>query len=77
MIDQDRAEASFGIFPERSLTGNAFFSQAVYDERLWANRSIEKALQESRVQDLETLISDGPLPSRSPRIQQVAESVRP
>jgi outer membrane protein len=58
MIDQDRAEASFGIFPERSLTGGASFSQAVYDERLWANRSIEKLLQESRVQDLETLTLD-------------------
>ncbi len=58
MIDQDRAEASFGIFPERSLSGGASFSQAVYDERLWANRSIEKSLQESRIQDLETLTLD-------------------
>ncbi len=58
IIDRDRAEASFGILPERSLTGQASFSQAVYDERLWANRSIEKSLQESRVQDLETLTLD-------------------
>ena len=58
IIDRDRAEASFGILPQRSLKGEAFFSQAVYDERLWANRSIEKSLQESRVRDLETLRLD-------------------
>jgi outer membrane protein TolC len=58
IIDADRAEASFGILPERSLTGEVGFSQVIYDEQLWASRSIEKSLQESRTQDLETLSLD-------------------
>jgi outer membrane protein TolC len=58
IIDQDRAEATFGIFPERSISGQGFFSQAIYDERLWAGRSIEKSLQQSREQDFATLELD-------------------
>ncbi len=57
-IDEDRAEASLGIFPQRSLTGSAGLSQVIYDERLWAGRSIEKSIQRSREYDRETLRLD-------------------
>jgi outer membrane protein TolC len=58
VVDEDRAEASLGIIPQRSLSASAGLSQVVFDERLWADRSIEKSLQRSRVEDLETLRLD-------------------
>ncbi len=50
MIDADRAAASFGRQPERSIAGSATLVQRLYSERAWAGYGIEKHLQEGRVQ---------------------------
>ena len=50
VIDADRAAASFGREPERSLAGSATLVQSLYSERSWAGYGIEQHLQEGRVQ---------------------------
>ena len=50
VIDADRAAASFGRQPERSIAGSATLVQRLYSERAWAGYGIEKHLQEGRVQ---------------------------
>jgi outer membrane protein TolC len=50
VIDADRAAASFGRQPERSIAGSATLVQRLYSERAWADYGIEKHLQEGRVQ---------------------------
>ena len=55
-IDEDRAE--FGAGPERSFSSGAAIRQLIFDEPAWANRSVERSLQESRVQDREALRLD-------------------
>lgn len=50
VIDADRAAASFGRQPERSIAGSATLVQSLYSERTWAEYGIEKHLQEGRVQ---------------------------
>ncbi len=57
-IDEDRASAQQGAIPQRSFSGGATISQLLYDERIWAGRSIEKSVQESRRFDRETLRLD-------------------
>jgi outer membrane protein len=47
-IDKDRAEASFGTFPQRSLSGSAGVNQLIFDEPTWANVSVQKYLQRAR-----------------------------
>ena len=47
-IDKDRATASFGTFPERSLSGSASVRQLIFDEPTWANVSVQKYLQRAR-----------------------------
>jgi outer membrane protein TolC/ABC-type uncharacterized transport system substrate-binding protein len=47
-IDKDRAAASFGTFPERSLSGSASVRQLIFDEPTWANVSVQKYLQRAR-----------------------------
>ncbi len=50
VIDADRAAASFGRQPERSIAGSATLVQRLYSEQAWAGYGIEKHLQEGRVQ---------------------------
>jgi outer membrane protein len=47
-IDKDRAQASLGIMPQRSLSGSASVSQLIFDEPTWANVSVQKYLQRAR-----------------------------
>lgn len=47
-IDKDRAAASLGTFPERSLSGSAGVNQLIFDEATWANVSVQKYLQRAR-----------------------------
>ncbi len=54
VIDKDRAESSFGIFPERLWTGSATASQLIYSEKTWAGYEIEKHLQNLRIEELAT-----------------------
>ena len=58
IIDQDRAAASLGVLNEQQLTASAGLSQIIYADRAWATKSIERSLQESREQNLETLRLD-------------------
>ncbi len=58
IIDDDRAAASFGILPERQLTGSVTATQILFDEPLWANRSVQQSVQQARVEDRETLRLD-------------------
>jgi outer membrane protein TolC len=58
IIDEDRAAASFGTQPERSLAAAAGLRQVIVSEPSWAGVSIEKSLQEARIQDFEALRQD-------------------
>ncbi|MCH7664928.1 MAG: TolC family protein [Acidobacteria bacterium] len=57
-IDDDRAAASFGSQPERSVTASASLTQLLFSEPALANLSIQKRLQEAREHDFETLRLD-------------------
>ncbi len=50
VVDDDRAEASFGALPERLWTGSLEASQLIYSDKAWAGFTIEKYLQASREQ---------------------------
>jgi len=58
IIDNDRAKASFGQMKERTVTGSAGFSQVLYSEHAWANVSIQRSLQESRLAEREQVRLD-------------------
>jgi len=58
MIDKDRAEASFGSQPERTITGVITATQLIYSEAAWANLSIQNSLQKSREFELEQVKLD-------------------
>ena len=58
IIDKDRAEASFGTQPQRSLSGSLSATQVIFSEPAWANLSIQKSLQITREMDLDTLRLD-------------------
>ncbi|MDH3457264.1 MAG: hypothetical protein OER90_10525, partial [Gemmatimonadota bacterium] len=45
IVDEDRAAASFGSQPQRSLTGGFSGSQLLFSEGAWANLSIQRSLQ--------------------------------
>ena len=57
-IDADRAEASFGSQPQRTLSGGASATQLIFSESAWANVAIQDHLQRSRVVDRERLHLD-------------------
>jgi outer membrane protein len=57
-IDKDRAEASLGILPQRSLSGSASVSQLIFDEPSWANVSVQKYLQRARELSLDQIRLD-------------------
>jgi len=58
VIDQDTAEASLGIVPERSVSGEASLSQTIYADDAWAGYDIQRFLQDSRVEGRESLRLD-------------------
>jgi outer membrane protein TolC len=58
IIDEDRAQASFGSQAEQSLTGTASLSQVIYAERAWANLSVQKHLQTGREAEREAVRLD-------------------
>jgi outer membrane protein TolC/ABC-type uncharacterized transport system substrate-binding protein len=63
LIDKDRAEASFGSQPERSVSGGISGSQILWSERAWANLTIQKNVQRSRESELEVVRLDVALES--------------
>ncbi|MCG6922723.1 MAG: TolC family protein [Acidobacteria bacterium] len=48
VIDEDRAEASFGSQPERSVLASVELGQLIYSDDAWAAYEIEQRLQEAR-----------------------------
>jgi outer membrane protein TolC len=48
IIDQDRARAAFGLYPERSMYAGGEVKQVIVAEQLWANVSIQGDLQTTR-----------------------------
>ncbi len=58
VIDEDRADARFGLQPERSLTGSATARQLIYSDDAWTNFSVEKRFQTSREEQRETVKLD-------------------
>ncbi len=58
VIDKDRAEASFGSQPQRSLTGSITATQVIFAEPAWANLAVQRSLQKSRESDFEQLRLD-------------------
>jgi len=57
-IDEDRAVASFGSQPERSVTGSAGLSQLLFSDDALANKSIQSSLQQGREWGFEALRLD-------------------
>lgn len=47
-IDRDRAAASFGTQPQRSISGTANVSQLIYSDSAWSNYTVQKRLQDAR-----------------------------
>ena len=47
-IDKDRAAASFGTQPERSISGVANLRQLIYSDSAWSNLTVQKRLQDAR-----------------------------
>ena len=58
MIDKDRAQASFGSQPERSMSGSISATQVIFSEPALAGLSIQKSLQKGREADYKTLWFD-------------------
>ena len=58
LIDEDRAENSFGLQPERLFSGSATLTQVIFSEPAWANFSAENSLQRAREQERETVRLD-------------------
>lgn len=57
-IDQDRAEASFGIAPEFRTTASLKLSQVIYSEDIKATYEIQKMLQSALTSDQQGIVLD-------------------
>jgi outer membrane protein len=57
-LDADRAEASWGILPQHALSGGMFLDQVLYSDKVWAGVSIEESVQDSRVQNRDSVELD-------------------
>lgn len=57
-VEEETADASFGIVPEHRTTGSLTGSQLLWSEPAWANLQIQRRVQEARVQDEEALRLD-------------------
>jgi outer membrane protein TolC/ABC-type uncharacterized transport system substrate-binding protein len=58
IIDEDRAEASFGSQAEQAVSGTASLSQVIYADPAWANFSIQKHFQTAREAERDALRLD-------------------
>ena len=58
VIDEDRAQASFGNQSQRTFSGSATLSQVIFSEATWANVSVQRSIQQSRVLDRERVRLD-------------------
>lgn len=58
IIDSDRAAASFGSAPERSLWVGGELKQVLFAERAWANLTIQERLHGAKEHEREALVLD-------------------
>ncbi|HSG82040.1 MAG TPA: TolC family protein, partial [Gemmatimonadota bacterium] len=58
VIDRDQAESGISFRPQQMLTGRATLTQLIYSNPAWANYSVQKSIQESRVQNREVVWLD-------------------
>ena len=58
VIDEDRAQASLGQSPEKTMTGSATLSQLLYSDKAWSNYSVQKHLQKAREEGRNTVQLD-------------------
>ena len=58
VIDEDRAAASSGQFPEKSFSGGITASQLIYSDKAWTGYEAEKFLQDSRSENRQSLQLD-------------------
>jgi outer membrane protein TolC len=58
IIDDDRAEASGGSYPEKTWTGSTTGTQLLYSEKAWSDYTVQKHFQNSRIEERETLKLD-------------------
>ena len=58
VIDEDRAAASFGSQPERSVVASLDLSQLLYSDEAWAAYEIQQRLQDARESDRDRVALD-------------------
>jgi len=58
IIDEDRAEGSLGQQPEKTITGSLKATQILYSEDAWSNYHVQGHLQQTRIEQRETLRLD-------------------
>jgi outer membrane protein TolC len=58
VIDEDRAEASFGSQPEQSLVASVELGQLIYSDEAWAGYEIQQQLQEARESERDSIALD-------------------
>jgi outer membrane protein TolC/ABC-type uncharacterized transport system substrate-binding protein len=58
LIDEDRAEASFGSQPERSIVASLELSQVLYSDEAWAGYDIQQSLQAAREKERDRIALD-------------------
>ena len=58
IIDDDRAEASYGTQSERSFSGSLLLEQSIYSESRWANVDVQGEQQQARLQEQRQLQLD-------------------
>ncbi len=51
LIDQDRAQGSFGNNPEKAAFAQGSFQQLLYSDKAWTNYTVEQRNQDSRTAD--------------------------
>lgn len=53
MIDKDRAEASLGASPEKTLTFSGTLDQLIFSDKVWANKTVQKMFDLGREKRLD------------------------
>ncbi len=76
LIDEDRAEASFGSQPERSLQASLELGQVIYSDEAWAGYEIQQRLQEVRESERDRIALDVTLETASAYIDVLRAKTR-
>ncbi len=76
VIDEDRAAASFGSQPQRSLLASVDLSQLVYSDEAWAGYEIQQRLQEARESERDRIALEVTLETASAYIEVLRAKTR-